>query len=49
MGSGFSKRKKQARMMQEQLSKMQDKLKEQTATGTAGSGLVDGQVQAGDV
>lgn len=40
MGSGFAKQKKQARMMQEQLLAMQQQLKEATATGTAGGGLV---------
>lgn len=40
MGSGFSKRKKQARVMQEQIAKMQDEMKNAEAEGTAGGGLV---------
>lgn len=40
MGSGFSKMKKQARMMQEQFGQMRDQLASQTAEGSAGSGLV---------
>lgn len=40
MGTGFSKQKKQAKMFQEQLSQMQDKMKVVEATGTAGNGLV---------
>lgn len=40
MGTGFSKKKKQARMMQEQFSKMQTQLQETEVTGTAGNGLV---------
>lgn len=40
MGTGFSKKKKQAKMMQEQFMKMQDQLKETEVTGTAGNGLV---------
>lgn len=40
MGSGFSKKKKQARMLQDQLSKMQSQMKETEVSGTAGNGLV---------
>ncbi|CDZ81145.1 Nucleoid-associated protein [Candidatus Rubidus massiliensis] len=40
MGSGFSKKKKQAKMLQEQFSKMQTELKNVEVTGTAGNGLV---------
>jgi DNA-binding YbaB/EbfC family protein len=40
MGSGFSKMKKQARMMQEQMGQMRQKIAEQSAEGSAGGGLV---------
>ena len=40
MGTGFSKRKKQARMMQEQFMRMQEELKNKKITGSAGNGLV---------
>lgn len=44
MGSGFLKKKKQARMFQEQLSSMQgaltEKLEKLEVTGTSGNGLV---------
>ena len=40
MGSGFSKKKKQAKMMQERFLKMQEELKTLEATGQAGNGLV---------
>jgi nucleoid-associated protein EbfC len=40
MGSGFARRKKQARMIQEQFSKLQDQLKETRVSGAAGNGLV---------
>lgn len=40
MGSGFSKQKKQARMLQEQMSRMQDQMKSTEVQGTSGSGLV---------
>lgn len=40
MGSGFSKMKKQARMMQEQFSQMKDNLRSTLVEGSAGSGLV---------
>jgi DNA-binding YbaB/EbfC family protein len=40
MGSGFSKMKKQARMMQEQFSQMRGQLSTKTVEGSAGNGLV---------
>ena len=40
MGTGFAKKKKQARMLQDQLSQMQNKMQETEVTGTAGNGLV---------
>ncbi|HEY4832125.1 MAG TPA: YbaB/EbfC family nucleoid-associated protein [Waddliaceae bacterium] len=40
MGTGFAKKKKQARMMQDQLRKFQEQMQHSEATGTAGNGLV---------
>lgn len=40
MGSGFAKKKKQAKMMQEQLSKMQSQMESTEVIGSAGNGLV---------
>jgi hypothetical protein len=40
MGTGFSKKKKEARLMQEQLGKMQQQMSQAEVTGTAGNGLV---------
>lgn len=40
MGSGFSKKKKQAKMLQEQFSQMQSQMQETEVTGTSGNGLV---------
>jgi hypothetical protein len=40
MGSGFSKMKKQARLMQEQFETMRQELKSQRFTASSGSGLV---------
>lgn len=40
MGSGFSKMKKQARMMQDQFGQMKDKLQTTLVEGSAGNGLV---------
>lgn len=40
MGTGFSKKKKQARAMQDQLMQMHSQLKETEIVGTAGNGLV---------
>lgn len=40
MGTGFSKKKKQARAMQQQFMDMQGKLNDLEVVGTAGNGLV---------
>ncbi len=40
MGTGFSKKKKQAKLMQEQLGKMQSQLQNVEVIGSAGNGLV---------
>ncbi|MBA3239590.1 MAG: YbaB/EbfC family nucleoid-associated protein [Parachlamydiaceae bacterium] len=40
MGSGFLKKKKQAREMQNQIMEMQSKMQNAEATGSAGNGLV---------
>lgn len=40
MGSGFSKMKKQARMLEEQFEKMQEEMKGKEVTGSSGNGLV---------
>ena len=40
MGSGYSKMKKQARMMQEQFSQMQGELQNKRVEGSSGNGLV---------
>jgi len=40
MGTGFSKRKKEAKMMQQQLGKMQEQMQKAEVTGTAANGLV---------
>lgn len=40
MGGGFSKMKKQAKMMQEQMEKMKDELKNKIVEGEAANGLV---------
>ena len=40
MGSGFAKKKKEAKLMQQQLSKMQDEMSSLEVTGSAGNGLV---------
>ena len=40
MGTGFSKKKKEAKQMQQQFSKMQEKMMTMEATGSAGNGLV---------
>jgi len=40
MGSGFSKMKKQAKLLQQQYSQIQEQLKSLIVTGTAGHGLV---------
>lgn len=40
MGTGFAKKKKQARLMQDQLRKMQEQMQHTEVVGTAGNGLV---------
>ena len=40
MGSGYSKMKKQAKMFQEQMAKMQEDLQNLEVTGQGGNGLV---------
>lgn len=40
MGTGFLKKKKQAREMQQQIMQLQDRMKNVEAVGTAGNGLV---------
>lgn len=40
MGSGFSKMKKQARQMEQQLEAMRSEMKTKMITGSAGNGLV---------
>ena len=40
MGSGFSKMKKQQKLMQEQMAQMQDKMKDTEYTGSSASDLV---------
>jgi len=40
MGSGFSKKKKQAKAMQQQLMQMQKEVEKVEVTGSAGNGLV---------
>lgn len=40
MGSGFAKKKKQAKLLQEQFSKMQETLKNTEVTGSAPNDLV---------
>jgi len=40
MGSGFSKMKKQARMMEEQFGKMREEMQQKSVSGSAGNGLV---------
>lgn len=41
MGSGFSKRKKQAKALQNQFAEMQEQMKKVEVTGSAGNGLVE--------
>lgn len=45
MGTGFAKRKKQAKMLQQQLSQMQEELQQKEWVGTAGNGLVQIVIQ----
>ena len=40
MGKGFQKKKKQARMMQEQFAKLHEQMQQAEVTGSAGNGLV---------
>lgn len=40
MGTGFSKKKKEARLMQQQFSKLQEQMTSLEVTGTAANGLV---------
>lgn len=40
MGTGFSKKKKQAKLFQDQLSKMQEQIQHTEVTGSSGNGLV---------
>lgn len=40
MGSGYAKKKKEAKMLQKKFEEMQEKLKDERAEGTAGNGLV---------
>ena len=40
MGSGFAKKKKQAKMLQNQFSKIQEQMQHTEVSGTAGNGLV---------
>jgi nucleoid-associated protein EbfC len=40
MGSGFAKMKKQARMLEEQVGQMRQKMQNTLYTGTSGNGLV---------
>ena len=40
MGTGFAKKKKQAKMLQQQFSKMQGEMQTIEVTGSAGNGLV---------
>lgn len=40
MGSGFAKKKKQAKLLQDQFSKIQEQMQHTEVSGTAGNGLV---------
>lgn len=40
MGSGFSKMKKQAKLMEQQLEMMRSEMKNKSVVGTSGNGLV---------
>ena len=40
MGSGFAKKKKEAKALQEKFSQMQQQMKSEVVEGTAGAGLV---------
>lgn len=41
MGTGFSKKKKEAKLFQQQFQQIQSKLKTTEVTGTSGNGLVN--------
>lgn len=41
MGSGFSKMKKQAKLLQQQYQQMQEEIKGLVVTGSSGNGLVE--------
>lgn len=41
MGTGFSKKKKQAKMMQSQFQQMQEQMKDVVIVGSGGNGLVE--------
>ena len=40
MGSGFSKMKKQARLLEQQMEQMKEEMKDKSVVGTSGNGLV---------
>lgn len=40
MGTGFARKKKEAKLMREQLTQMQDQMQNMEVTGSAGNGLV---------
>ncbi|MCH9609374.1 MAG: Nucleoid-associated protein YbaB [Chlamydiales bacterium] len=40
MGSGYARKKKEAKQLQEKFSQMQEKMKSETVEGTSGGGLV---------
>lgn len=40
MGTGFSKKKKQAKLLQQQFSQLQDQMQHTECVGSAGNGLV---------
>ncbi len=40
MGTGFAKKKKQAKLLQEQLGQMKNQMQSSEVTGSAGNGLV---------
>ena len=40
MGTGFAKKKKQAKAFQQQMAKMQEQIQQTEVTGSAGNGLV---------
>ncbi|MBS0624409.1 MAG: YbaB/EbfC family nucleoid-associated protein [Verrucomicrobia bacterium] len=40
MGSGYARKKKEAKMMQDKFLKMQEQMKTETVEGSAGGGLV---------